>query len=368
MALDTVSLSDQAAPRRFRIASTAIDPVTESPATVGYTVKGLLGGGGTVSVLAGDSNVGKTALALAIGEAVAKGEPLGGCRTRRGSVVIVAAEAPGSVHARIHAVRDRLAEAAPIRVLPGHADLSDRVWVDELIAYLCADPEFAEDPVRLVVIDVLASAKGDADENSTDDMTLVMQAAERVAREAGVHVMINHHYSKAGAPRGSTAIRAACSTLLALEEIGKDEGHPLVLVRCDKQRDLPKSTEVTYRIGALSLGVDEDGDEITVACATVLDPAEAKSKAEAHCARSPGSKPARASLDAAEVLAILTAAGRALTAKAILDLCGPDHPLRYKRTEESAIKGIRTALSALVDAGKVRSEEGNRYLAPKGAE
>lgn len=171
---------------------------------------------GSVAALVGEGGSKKTWAALDAAVAVAAGARWLDFDTQRGMVLIVDEESGR------HRLNRRLAD-----VLHGHG-----VAGDPAIAYvslagfnLWQSPDDAlalHDLVRsvsarLVVVDALADVLLGGDENSATDTQKVFHALRVVAEAEQCAVVVIHHSNKAGAYRGSTAIKAAVDLLVNVE-------------------------------------------------------------------------------------------------------------------------------------------------------
>ena len=76
--------------------------------------------------------------------------------------------------------------------------------------------------VEFCVIDVL-NRLHDGQENSSDDMTKVMQRFDELAQRGGCQVCVIHHTNKAGGVKGSTAIEGWADYIVRLEENADDK-------------------------------------------------------------------------------------------------------------------------------------------------
>jgi hypothetical protein len=96
----------------------------------------------------------------------------------------------------------------------------------------------------LTVIDNIARTILPGDENSATDMGLYVEAASRIREALGGTLMLIHHDNASGArERGSTALKAAVDTMLALE---KDDD--VLRLKCSKNRELPEFAAIPIRI------------------------------------------------------------------------------------------------------------------------
>jgi RecA-family ATPase len=63
-------------------------------------------------------------------------------------------------------------------------------------------------PVKLVILDSLRTLCPELDENSSDEVTMMLSGIQTLARESDVAVLILHHLNKTGTFRGSGAMTA----------------------------------------------------------------------------------------------------------------------------------------------------------------
>lgn len=230
-----------------------------------YAVRDLMRRG-EVSLLYAASNVGKSALAGLLASSVAAGVPFFGRATRRGIAVHVAAEAPISIAERSRAYRDVCAAgaAAPYQIRRSAVDLGNPKSISTFMKELrLMEEHYCEDLV-LVIVDTLVLSIGDLDENVTSDMTVVTEAAKRIATSFDTHVCLVHHSGKdteRGA-RGASSIRGAVDTEI---ELRLSSDGTTVLARNTKQRTLARDADFAFRIEPFTLGADEDGRVRTTA-------------------------------------------------------------------------------------------------------
>lgn len=236
-------------------------------------IKGLLDQG-TMSVLYGDSNVGKTFVAMDMSFHVATGQRYGGMKTTPGLVVYVAAEGGNGAKKRLVALKEQygatMAEGADFLLLPSSVNLRQ---ADADLVPLAKSLLDLGRPVSLLVIDTLSRALAGGDENSSVDMGALVKNLDWLrAKVAPAHLMVVHHTGKdkAKGARGHTLLRAATDT-----EIEVAEG----VISVTKQRDLDKSWSSAFGLRVHVLGLDEDGEKIT-SCTVRLDGSTAVSKRE----------------------------------------------------------------------------------------
>lgn len=226
-------------------------------------IKGLLDQG-AMTVLYGESNAGKTFVAMDIAYAIAKGVAWSGMRTTQFPVLYVAAE--GGLGARKRAAALSAKHGAcdafsflmhPVNLLRADADL------EPLIASIKASGL----TFGLVVVDTLSRVMAGGDENGSVDMGAMVKHLDRLRSATGAHIMVVHHSGKdrAKGARGHSLLRAATDTEI---EIADRE------ISVTKQRDLDGSFIKGFDLEVIELGRDADGDAITSCVIRLLQPDE----------------------------------------------------------------------------------------------
>jgi len=118
--------------------------------------------------------------------------------------------------------------------------------------------------LALIVVDTLASALGLEDENSAPEVTRALKALEQIASEFDAAIVGIHHAGKNGQDRGSSAFRAACDVMMAVERgetvAGQPEHRRLSVVL---NRNGEGDWSTNFKLDRVVLGKDDDGDEIT---------------------------------------------------------------------------------------------------------
>lgn len=236
-------------PLRFQtIGACATGALTEGTAPL---IKGLLDQG-AMTVLYGESNVGKTFVAMDVAFHVASGLPWAGMKTTRTGVAYVAAEGGRGASRRGLALIRKYGDCGsfhilrePVDLLRANADLHPLI---EAIRGLGG--------VGLVVIDTLSRALAGGDENSSTDMGALVKHLDTIRSAVSAHLLIVHHTGKdkAKGARGHSLLRAATDT-----EIEISEGQ----IKVTKQRDLDKAWASPFTLETVTLGADADGDPIT---------------------------------------------------------------------------------------------------------
>lgn len=202
-----ILLKAAAEPRRFYPRLDFSAP----PEPTDWLVEGLLVMG-EVTVLAGDSGVGKSFLTMALAKAVAAGDERFLARALRhhGPVLYVDEENhPNLVKQRFKALGLEEAHYPNLEYIShGGVNLFEN---PELLLEEALDIE----PV-LIVLDSQSATSLGAEENSNDDMTrLYTRAIKPLARSTGAAVIVLHHVPKdKRGPRGGGAIKAQADMVL----------------------------------------------------------------------------------------------------------------------------------------------------------
>lgn len=250
-----------------------------------------------LALIYGESQAGKSFLAVWIALSVAWGLPLFGKRVKQGGVLYVAAEGGKSVHRRLRVadakLRDGLPAAkmtgqvaasvsrAPVRVVHQAPNLSREGDPDALVKTgRQAAVDFAREGSRLalVIVDTWHASLGGADENSAADAGHALRPLKQIAEETGALVIAVHHPGKDAdkGARGSNSLVAAVDTSIALRvpSCPGAQAKPSSALReatIMKQRDGETADQFHFKLLVAEIGRDEDGDPVTTC---VVEPAD----------------------------------------------------------------------------------------------
>ncbi|GAC1376278.1 MAG: hypothetical protein NVSMB4_04970 [Acidimicrobiales bacterium] len=195
----------------------------------------------SVCVLYGPSGCFKTFVAVDWALSVATGTYWMGRTTAHGRVLYVAGEGVSGLAQRVAAwLHDRnLQTAGDIDWLTIAASLYAQEWLEAFVALV------AERQPGFVIIDTLARSMVGADENSSRDMGIVVEAAEAVRAVSGATVLLVHHTGKdvSNGPRGSSALFAGMETVISCSG-----GEGSVTLKVEKHRNAPDGEKTTYRV------------------------------------------------------------------------------------------------------------------------
>lgn len=216
-----------------------------------------------MSVIYGDSNCGKTFLALDMALHIAQGWPWHGKQTETSGVIYVAAEGGYGIYNRLQAFRQHygITAAVPLAVCASSINLlkpnADTPALINLIKTAAAHINL---PVRLVVIDTLSRAMAGGNENSSEDMGALVLNANRIQSETGAHLSFVHHSGKdqAKGARGHSLLRAASDTEI---EVVREFGP--AIVTATKQRELEGGEITQFSLRSVQIGTNHRGKPIT---------------------------------------------------------------------------------------------------------
>jgi hypothetical protein len=263
-------------PNRFeeiqqKAAKFVFEPFYDAAATALTTaaaplIKGLLDQG-AMSVVYGQSNVGKTFLTVDIGYHIATGLSYAGMKTTRGHVIYLSAEGGRSITKRLSALCMKYGTTADVDFHLLRSSIDLRRPDADLVPLIYAIKSLGV-PVSLIVVDTLSRALAGGDENSSVDMGQIVTNFDKLREHTNAHLMVVHHSGKnqAAGARGHSLLRAATDT-----EIEVSEG----VIAAKKQRDLDKNWSSPFTLDVHTLGVDADGDPVTSCSVRLISHAEA---------------------------------------------------------------------------------------------
>lgn len=238
---------------------------------------------GDKSVMAGASRSGKSFLAIHFGLSVAYGRDIFGLRVKQGGVVYQAGEGARGVKKRLRAWRMHhgveYSRETPFVLLQKAIDIyRDSEKVNDLIEEINAHAAIFNVPLRLVVIDTLATASVGADEISGRDMSIVLDNVALINARTGAHVILVHHMNAGGQKvRGHTSIYANVDQVVL---VVRDEGTKIRTVTLDKAKDEEEGARFQFELPQIVMGVDETGRQVTSCVCTPIEQKEAVRREE----------------------------------------------------------------------------------------
>lgn len=238
-----------------------------------HLVKGLLLAGSLVVVF-GESNSGKTTWILDLALSLAAGVPWRARRVKRGLVLYIAGEGAASVRTRVAAYRKAHPDVTgvPFAIVQQAVDFLNGESISTLIETIKAAESESGDRVALVIVDTFARAIPGGNECDAQDVGLAVFGADRVRLETGTCLVFVHHAGKdpTKGARGSSALRAAADTEILIEG---QAGQRIASVT--KQRDLAGGERFAFKLQSIDVGTDEDGEPVTSCVVEHLEDAPA---------------------------------------------------------------------------------------------
>jgi hypothetical protein len=218
----------------------------------------------SLAVLYGQSNTGKSFIALDIAAAVAGGKLWFGKEVDQGAVLYVAAEGGVGVRNRIAAMKKegRIAPGAKLAVITTGLNILDPRDTDRLIRTIADIVAKSPFPIRLIILDTLSRVMPGANENDPGDMTAVVCASDGIREATGACVLFVHHSGKnqAAGSRGHSSLRAATDAEI---EVTREEGERVGKIVCRKAKDLEAFAPLEYHLKTVELGTNRRGKPVT---------------------------------------------------------------------------------------------------------
>ncbi len=256
-ALAMLLSTTQAPAQRYKLLTGA--DLAELP-PLRWCVRGVLPAQG-VAALYGPSASGKSFLALDMAAAIADGQRWFDCRVSAAPVVYAALEGEAGFRARVLAWEAHHCRKLPqgLRLMLQPFKLTTGEDVRDLAAVL---------PAGVVLfLDTLNRAAPTADENSSTDMGLILEATKRLQALTGGLVVLVHHTGKDSTKglRGHSSLFAA---LDAAVEVSRDGERRTWTVA--KSKDGQDGDARPFRLKVETLDTDDHGDPVT-SCVVVPD-------------------------------------------------------------------------------------------------
>ncbi|CAB4158620.1 Primase, C-terminal 2 [uncultured Caudovirales phage] len=248
---------------RFPITSLAVSIMMEPG---GWLIKNVLPDAGLI-VLFGASGSGKTFVAIDMAYAIAMGIHWRGNRTKKGRVLIIAAEGGKGMSKRLKAyLKHHKIDPADVDIglltVPPNFLLSEDVT--ELAAAVAASGG-----ADVIIVDTMAQVTPGANENSSEDVGLALANARALETATGATILMVDHSGKDASKgvRGWSGKRAAADAEL---EVLKYENGTREL-RITKMKDGDDGLKWGFRLETIVVGMDADGDPITSCVAVEAD-------------------------------------------------------------------------------------------------
>lgn len=240
--------------RRYKLLA-AGDLMTLPP--LRWLVRGVVPASGLCCIF-GPSGSGKSFLALDMAAAIAAGASWFGYRVISAPVVYVALEGEAGIRQRVKAWQVRRGHDVPqaLRFVLQPFDLRQADDVAELSDAIVATGGAG----GMVILDTLSRASSGADENSSKDMSELIDAGKTLQARLGGVVLFVHHVGKDATKgmRGHSSLHAALDG--AIEVIRNEAQREW---RIAKAKDDSDSAAHAFRLDVVNLGADDYGDPVS---------------------------------------------------------------------------------------------------------
>lgn len=240
------------------------DDFCQQPPEVNYLVSGILDLNSTGCIV-GDSQAGKSFIAVDRACHIANGMSWLGRKTKAGIVLYVIGEGADGTRKRIKAWHDHyglpISNRLAIRTVP--AALCHPESAIELIDGIKALLAGMDNPL-LIELDTLNRNFGVGDENSTKDMTAFVRGMDSLRRATSAHVSTVHHFGKAdkGAARGSVVLESSMDFSYHIKKTGDPQNVDSLTTTMGfrKLKDRQPPPDVAWRWQSVDLPwLDENG-------------------------------------------------------------------------------------------------------------
>lgn len=239
--------------------------------TYEHLIKGVLTEG-EVSMLLGESQSGKSFLAIDIAMSVARGVPFFGRKVHKGGVIYQAGESAVGVRRRRFPAyathHDCKSDPLDLVLLEKPVDLFNSDEDCESFIAECRHwNSVFDNDLKLIIIDTFNKATPGANENDGKDMGNVLKRCDRIRRETGAHVMLVHHLNAGGTKaRGHTSLFGNVENVVTVRrklDSSDSDGRQVREWIISKQKDGEDGIHQNFVLAGVYLGSDADGDRIT---------------------------------------------------------------------------------------------------------
>ncbi|HEV2178374.1 MAG TPA: helicase RepA family protein [Terriglobia bacterium] len=211
-----------------------------------------------LAVVFGESGSGKSFFALDLCAAITRGIEWRTNRVARGGVVYVCAEGARGFKARLHAYSHEH-EVAMAKLPAVIADAPNLLEPKDAAALTQAIVTWVQrqGKVDVVVIDTLSATTPGGNENSGEDMGLVLSHCRFISKQTGALVVLIHHSGKDSTrgARGWSGLRAAADAEIEIVRNGDYR-----VANVTKMKDGTDGESFPFKLKVVDLGFDPDGE------------------------------------------------------------------------------------------------------------
>lgn len=202
-----------------------------------------------LTMLFGESGIGKSFAALDWALCVATGREWMGRAVTQGPVIYLPSEGHEGLQARILAwcaargiAEEEIAEI-PLNIA------SYSMSVGEETEALLEEIKFVRPKPILIVIDTLTGWSVGMDQNSSKDMAELASSCERIKLETDATILVVHHsgHKEKGRSKGAVDFWAACDAVVGMVRVGRAG---TLALRCNKSRNRAPFEDIHVRLEA----------------------------------------------------------------------------------------------------------------------
>jgi hypothetical protein len=235
----------------------------------------------SVNLIVGESQAGKSFIAIDLAVSVASGRTFFGKDIVQGGVLIIAAEGAFTMPGRLKSARREIpaSEKLPIVVIDQPPDLTTDEGITEVLKVAAHIDEKMQVmfgvPLSLVIVDTLMSAFSNKNWNDVTETSNTIKALKRLGSQTGATVVGIHHHGKdtSRGAAGSYALTAAPDSILsAFRKATEDGAVSSRHIAVTKSRTGDTGWRCEFRLDTLRPDLRHEGDDQAFVVA-VLDTA-----------------------------------------------------------------------------------------------
>jgi AAA domain len=234
-----------------------------------------------VTLIVGESQAGKSFVAIDLAVSVASGRPFFGKQTVSGGVLIIAAEGSFTMPGRLKSARREFSasDKLPIAVIDQPPDLTTDEGITEVLKVATHIDDKMQMtfgvPLSLVIVDTLMSAFSIKNWNDVGETMSAIKSLRRIGTQTGATIVGIHHHGKdtSRGAAGSYALTAAPDSILSVFRKATDDGAVSSRhIALTKSRTGDTGWRCEFRLDTLPPDLRHEGDDQAFVVA-VLDTA-----------------------------------------------------------------------------------------------
>jgi len=229
-------------------------------------IRGILPMGPALGVMFGPPKTLKSMLASLMGLHIAAALPFGGREVQTGGVAWVTSEGINGARRRLVASRRALGiegRRVPFAFIPVMPNLGagqdDRLRLQTAIENKIKPLGV---PLRMIILDTLRRAMPGKSENKPEDVSVVVDNCDALARHFGCFVLLIHHSPRSTDDRGSGSnlADAAADVMLSVK---REEGARRATATVKMAKDAEEGATWDFELRTMEIGIDRQGHAIT---------------------------------------------------------------------------------------------------------